>query len=364
MTKTAIATLAALMASTGFTTRSEQVAQPEERDELTRALADALEADNGSGVQAAAVRDGRVIWRATAGHADLENRIPMRHDHRLRIGSVSKPLTAALAARLAALGSLDLERPLDDAHWPASHAPVTPYMLGSHTSGIRHVDFSNFEEANNQRYFDSLSEALPRFISDPLEHEPGSRFSYSSYGYDLLGVVAGDAAGGGYDDALTQYILAPLQLADTLPDYPRRLVERRGRFYTLHPDRTVINTIWRDSSDYYPSGGMLSTAQDLARFTWEVFAGPTFSQAERDLFTRPATLREGKSSPWTFGWERRATDDGDVAWLGHGGLTNGATAEVRWLPAPGIALAVIANYNFWFDDTPTVITTVMERADA
>lgn len=362
--RTALATSAALLGIAALSVGSERAERQVEDDERTRALAAALHSDHGVGVQAAAVRDGRVVWHAALGHADLEAGIPMRDDHRLRIGSVSKPLTAALAAQLTAAGRLALDKPLAATHWPQGQPPVTPYMLGTHTSGIRHVDFTNFAEANNQTVFESLRDALPRFISDPLRHDPGSSFSYSSYGYDLLGVVAGDAAGSRFDHALTEYILTLLRLTRTVPDYPLQVVEGRGRFYTIREDGSVINTLWRDSSDYYPSGGMLSTAQELARFTWEAFAGPHFSAASRDLFTQPVALSEGDISPWTFGWERRVTDDGDVRWFGHGGLTNGATAEVRWVPAKGLALAVIANYNFWFNDTPAVIDAVMNLAGA
>lgn len=340
-------------------------------DPATAGLAAALEEDDGAGVQAAVVVDGRVVWSAALGHADLEQNAAMTPRTRLRIGSVSKVFTAALAARLAAEGGLDVDAPIQK-HIPevppSDQGEITARRLAAHTSGIRHYDFSNFDEANNQRIYQSLADALAVFADDPLVAPPGAEFHYSSFGFNLLGVAAERAAGQTFLEALASHVTGPLGLDDTVGDESLTIVPNRGRFYTLRPDRVLINTLWRDSSDYYPSGGMLSTAEDLARFAWEAFEGDVLVGVPRRLFTTRASLDAGDEAGtpvgYTFGWRVESADDGEVLWFGHGGLTNGATAEVRYDPRRRLAVAVIANYNFWFEGRPSVIRVALEDVPA
>lgn len=342
-----------------------------EYDPATAALAAALEADRGSGVQAAMVRDGRVVWSAALGHADLESDVAMGRKTRLRIGSVSKVLTAVLAARLAADGRLDVDESIQR-YVPEfaryDEGTITVGRLAGHTSGIRHYDFTDMAEANNQRIYESLDDALAVFAGDPLVAAPGTEFHYTSFGFNLLGVAAARATTQSGElsflEALRAEVTGPLSLGDTVGDESLAIVPNRGRFYTVTSDDRLINTIWRDSSDYYPSGGMLSTAEDLARLTWEAFEGEALSGSPRRLFTTPATLDAGDAAgtpiSYTFGWQVETATNGDVLWYGHGGLTNGATAEVRYDPKRRLAVAVIANYNFWFEGLPAVIRVALE----
>ncbi len=100
-------------------------------------------------------------------------------------GSVSKPITAAAVARLNQEGRLDVDADVRD-YVPAFRQPVTLRQLGGHLGGIRHYEGA---EAVNTTHYRSLSESLRVFIDDPLVAEPGDRFSYSSYGFNLLGAA-------------------------------------------------------------------------------------------------------------------------------------------------------------------------------
>ncbi|MEM8959836.1 MAG: serine hydrolase domain-containing protein [Acidobacteriota bacterium] len=332
--------------------------------EASRLLAAALAEDRGPGAMAAVVRDGEVIWSDAVGWADLEAKVALTPDSLLRTGSVAKPLTAALVARLVAAGKLDIDAPVQKRVVELPHEAITARHLGTHTSGIRHYDFTNYDEANNTRFHTSLDEALATFLDDPLLTAPGQAFHYSSFGYNLLGVVAARAAEGSYAGALATWLTEPLGLDGIRIDHPLDIVPRRGRFYTIKPDGTVINTIWRDSSDYYPSGGLLATAEDLARFTWACFRGPLLDGAPRQLFTTPGAMADGDDSPYSFGWQVERDDDGAIIAYQHGGETNGAAAIVRFDPATGIAVAGLANYNFWYDGEPAFYATVSERIPA
>ena len=62
------------------------------------------------GLSVAIAADGKLVWSESCGFADLAARRPVTRTTQFRIGSVSKPLTAALVARLAQDSRLDVGR--------------------------------------------------------------------------------------------------------------------------------------------------------------------------------------------------------------------------------------------------------------
>src|SRR5688500_15653746 len=72
-----------------------------------------------------------VIWAEALGKANLEFGVPAAVEHLMRLGSVSKPITATAAARLVTRGLLDLDVPI--AYWlpdlPAHHRETTMRQL-------------------------------------------------------------------------------------------------------------------------------------------------------------------------------------------------------------------------------------------
>lgn len=306
-----------------------------------------LERDGGPGVMAAVMRDGALVWSGAAGYADLEAQAPLTRDTRMRIGSVSKTFTATIALRLADRGALDLDGDIrtlvPELAIPERHT-ITAALIAAHLSGIRQYDFSNYLEANNVMVRENLADALPTFAADPLLSQPGEAFHYTSLGFNVLGVAEERAAGAPFGALLQSEIAAPLGLANTLIDHPLDIVPQRTRFYTRFPDGVVRNTIWRDSSDYYPSGGVLSTAEDLVRFASAVFAGDFLSAQSRQRLTTEATTNAGAPVGYTFGWQ--IGRDANGVHFEHGGETNGAYAFLRYYPAQRLAVAAIVNANF------------------
>lgn len=324
-----------------------------------------LEADTGPGVMAAVVKNGELVWSSAAGVADLENGSVMTTDKRLRIGSVSKPLTAILALAMVQAVAFDIDADINQyvPEFSPPDATITSRQLGAHTSGIRHFDFANYSEANNMVYRQSLAETVENFASDPLLSVPGEAFHYSSHGFNLLGAALERAGEASFTTLFEYYVAKKVDLQNTRTDHPFDIIENRSGFYTVtiaNPvfpwmqDGAVINTIFRDSSDYYPSGGMLASAADLANFTYNVFVSDFLSAEMKSLITNPAMLNNGAPAAveggdgsifYSFGWELRKNSDGGIVSYGHNGETNGAYALIRYFPEDDMAIAAIANYN-------------------
>ena len=67
---------------------------------------------------------------------------------------------------------------------------------------------------------------------DTLLFEPGTRYLYSTYGWNLLSAVVEGASGRNFLSYMRQDVFAPLGLRQTVPDFNDSLVPFRARFYT------------------------------------------------------------------------------------------------------------------------------------
>ncbi len=311
-------------------------------------LTEILAKDASPGVMAAVVKEGKLIWSGADGFSDLEANVPLTTDTKMRIGSVSKTLTAALILKLADSRRLgiddDIRKEIPELRSPFN-GKLTPSMLASHVGGIRHYDFSNYLEANNVYFYSTLDEAMAPVLDSLVKTAPGSTFTYSSFGYNLLGLYAVRKTNTSFDVLLEEVVTTPLKLQNTQIDHPLQIVEGRTRFYTKFPDGNVQNTNLRDSSDYYPSGGLLSTAEDLARFAHLIFSTDWLSDDTKELLNRQVTTTSGEASPYSVGWDVVRDKNSKIIQYQHGGVTKGANALLIYWPDEKLSIAAITNMN-------------------
>jgi serine beta-lactamase-like protein LACTB len=138
--------------------------------------------------------DGQVVWSEAFGYADLEAKRRTMPATQFRIGSVSKSLTADAVAQLYESGKLDLDAPIQRyvPTFPEKSAAITTRLLAGHLAGIRHYRGNEF--TLNQR-FPTVTAGLAIFQDDSLVAPPGSRFSYSTYGFNLISAAVEGASG-------------------------------------------------------------------------------------------------------------------------------------------------------------------------
>ncbi|MBT8146366.1 MAG: beta-lactamase family protein [Gammaproteobacteria bacterium] len=315
----------------------------------SKLLRETLRNDHGTGIAAAVIVNGKLIWSDAAGKSGNRDNPELTPLASMRLGSVSKPITAALVARLYDLGLLNLDSPIQQyvPEFPVQNDTLTLRHLLSHTSGIRHYNFSSFSESNSRVQYQNLSESLFLFSDDPLLFPPGEQYAYSSFGYNLAGAAIENALGVSFGDALQEYLVQPMMLERTNVDNPAAFVPCRPAFYTVTFGRITLSTIWRNHSDAYPSAGILASAEDLARFADTYFRGDYLEAKTRDYFMTPVTLDDRQVQRQSPGWELGFDESGDIAWYGHGGTTNGAYASLRYYPGSNMIIAGISNYNFW-----------------
>ena len=320
-------------------------AQAPPASERARVMMEELRVQIGSpGLSAAVAVDGKIVWAEGFGLADAENQVPVSPESRFRLGSISKLITVAAAAKLVEAGKLDLDAPVQRyvPSFPAKEQPITPRQLAGHLAGIRHYNLQDFSMP--VRRYERLTEGLEIFQNDPLVHAPGSAYLYSSYGYNLFGAVIEGAAGKDFGGAVDELVIQPLGLKGTALDDPARILERRVRFYRREADGTLANEGAIDSSYKWPSAGYLSTASDLVRFGSAHMRDGFIKPETRSLLFTSQRTTAGVETGVGIGW-RIGKDGAGRRFLHHGGAIDGGRAFILLYPDEKIAVAILANLS-------------------
>jgi CubicO group peptidase (beta-lactamase class C family) len=340
----------------GLAVRAETIPSPDAIAAIERDVRSVMSERQIPGLSIAIVIDGQLRWSSGYGMADLENQVPARPSTVYRIASVTKPLTAVAAMQLAEQGKLDLDAPIQRyaPTFPEKPGPpITARLLLGHLSGIRNYLRSDFAgQHENARYYSKLTDALEIFRDDPLDTEPGSRYSYTTFGYTLLGVAIEGASGQSYADYMREHVFGPAHMERTRTDSVYDVISNRAHGYTRLgidesftgrlPTGDVRNADFMDSSYKLSAGGMVSTVEDLAAFVIALDSGRLVS---RESFVRMTTRQRttaGEETPYGLGWYVDGLEGRQgVVW--HGGVQKGVTSTMYLLPRERFAVVILTN---------------------
>ena len=293
------------------------------------------------GMSVVVLSHGRALFHRELGFGEMQTNTAVTASTRFRIGSVSKLLTAATAARLAQRGALDLDAPIQRyiADYPSSSPPITARLLAGHLGGVRHYGRNDYM---NTVAFPSVQASLVRFKNDALVAVPGTKYFYSTFGYTLLGAVVEQAAGGEYASVVRRELLDVVGMPNT--SLNGALAPAGGAI--AHPyqlaNGMVSDAPPMDLSDRWPAGGWTSTASDLAKFATAAVEGPLLTAEMRTTMFTPQTTTTGEHTSVGLGW-RIGRDSAGRRFVHHGGDAIGGRAFVLAYPDDGLVIAMTCN---------------------
>ena len=305
----------------------------------------------------AVMRGDELLWAEAFGQVDLELGVTATTSHRFRLGSVSKVITATLAAALAARGLVDLDAPIARylPDLPEQHRATTLRQLLTHRGGIRHyADKDDSRDAPgpiDQRRYLNNADILAVFIDDPLIAKPGERVSYSTFGYTLASIVLETAARLPFVDLVQRDIATPLRLQSLSADAPMRLVPNRVSGYEpgeLARKRVpafegkFANAPQNNPAYKWAGGGLLATPMDLARFGAAHLAHGKLSKTALDTLFTVYTERNERSPPLGLGWRIDEDAAKRLRWH-HAGGQDGARASLVVYPKEKLSIAFATN---------------------
>jgi CubicO group peptidase (beta-lactamase class C family) len=231
------------------------------------------------GISIAVINNGVIEWARGYGVLEDGTTKPVTPDTIFQAASISKPVAAMVALRLAEQGKLDLDedvnRKLVSWQLPENELmrqkKVTLRLLLSHRAGL--TDNAGFHSARTTERPPSLRDVLEtgKWTPAPIRVgiEPDSRFSYSGGGYCLMEQLLEDVTGKAFPVLARQLVLEPLGMTRSSFEQPLS-VERTPNAAVGHrADGKPLAHKWnvyRATS----AAGLWSTPTDLARFAIEL----------------------------------------------------------------------------------------------
>lgn len=303
-------------------------------------ISEEMEARHIPGLALAIAVDGRIHYAKGYGLADLERREPVRVDTPFLVASITKMFTATATMLLVQDGKLRLDAPIGEhlGDLPALWRPVTPRQLLAHTAGLS--SFTAHEKAPCGSRPEESEYTQPDVLAEvaclPLDFEPGSDWSYSDTGYFVLGLLIEKVSGLSYEEFLRRSIFKPLGMAST-----RLLGDGDGRAtgYSWDGARLERGPVLSPVVEG-PSGGLVSTALDLAKFDGALARGELLPLPVLETMWQPAPVGTAR---YGLGFGLRPV--GGRRQVGHtGGGPAAATSFARFLD-DGFTVIVLANAN-------------------
>lgn len=351
---------------------------------------------NVAGVSVAIAKDERLVYSRGFGYADVQQKTPISPGARMRIASVSKPMTAVMTMILVQQKKLTLDTPIvpiltqngfpplsenADSRWNR----ITVRHLLQHSGGWD--SGSTFDPM-----FDVVriarQERLQRPVTDrdiiktqmrlPLSFSPGTASVYSNFGYCLLGRIIEAVTKQNYADCMAENILKPCHMNHTSLGKTRSedrqpaevryhmqrtttavpfwaATQRRRRTRRLELEAPVESPYGQwDLEVMDANGGWLSSAADLLRFVRGLSHGdaPLLDEAHRSLMLQRPEFQEYGGSWYGCGWYVRTARPADSELpalsrcnIRHNGALDGTSALLvrRW---DGLSCAVLFNTDF------------------
>ena len=260
---------------------------------------------------------GKPIYHESFGVRDVANQLSMTDDTIFRLFSMTKPITSVVAMMLIEEGKLKLDDPIskyipsfakvkvgvehkaaDGTRTlelvPPNHVP-TIFDLMRQTSGITYGFYGNslvrkaYAAADIYAGDFDNAEFVERIAKLPLQNQPGTLWQYG-HSTDILGRIMEIVTGKSLLAIEREKLLDPLGMNDT-------------RFYVTDPEKKkLIARPMPNDSDFRVGfeskpetamkwesggGGMVSTMNDLARFSQMILNGGKF---EGKQYLNPKTF--------------------------------------------------------------------------
>lgn len=294
------------------------------------------------GISVTVTRDGKTLWSEGFGFADLENQSPVIPGKTMfRIGSVSKPFSAAGLALLYEAGKVDLDAEVQAyvPYFPRKKYPVTVRQVAGHIAGIRHYRGQEFLSADR---FPTVKESLSIFAGDTLLFEPGTKYSYSSYGWNLISAVIEGASKEDFLTYMQREVFDRLGMDHTAPDHTDSIIVGRTRYYAVNNKGNLVNAPYVDNSYKWAGGGFIATSDDVARFA-NAHMNPGFLKASTlETWTQSQHLKDGKATNYGIGWGSGKDGEGRP-FVGHTGGSVGGITMMRIYPEEKLVIAILSN---------------------
>ena len=204
--------------------------------------------------------------------------------------------------------------------------------------GISH--YKNYDEEGHFKTHFTTEQSIGVFKDWELMSEPGTRYRYTTYGYNLLGAVIEGASGKCYAEYMRENVWKPLGMESTTMDIADDIIADRAEGYRRIGGK-VKNCEFVDISSRFAGGGIRSTAVDLINLSRGLDEGKVLSMPNQLAMYTSMVTKKGSITEYGMGW---GVDFIQGFWnVSHGGGQQGTSTYLLRFPGEKFAVAVMCN---------------------
>jgi D-alanyl-D-alanine carboxypeptidase len=239
------------------------------------------------GAIATLYRDGKLTTLST-GRADNKKAAKPRATDHMRIASVAKAFSGAVALNLVRSGQLSLDDTIEAVlpTLPKAWGKVTLRQLLNHTSGV--PDYTQSEAfikhaETKPRAYVAPMEIIGWVAKDPLQFKPDSKYEYSNTDNIVVGLMVEAVTKQTYTNELQKIVLGPAKLTQTSLPTKVTIPKPFIHGYSVAPEKEEVDVSESlNPSGAWASGAIISTPQNLNAFIRADLGLQFFDKAEQE----------------------------------------------------------------------------------
>jgi len=224
------------------------------------------------GVTISIVKDGKLLFSKGYGQADKKNKILVNSTlTQFPVGSISKAFTFTALMQLVQNGDITLDDHVSDLldfeEIDRQYTPITIRQLFSHSTGFEE-SFLGSSAADGESNDTPLMEFIQKFREERVKQN-GKYIVYSNYAVTLAGAVIEKIKGVPFEVYMHEYILSPLKMNESAfysSNIPMTGEHGRAVGHQWTGNGFIDNREHYLRQGNYPAGGLLTTADDMAKF--------------------------------------------------------------------------------------------------
>ncbi len=285
-----------------------------QRAELNK-LVDSVMADTQIvGQSIVILQNGKLVFARNDGWTDIQRQQKVGEDSIYPVYSITKLFTAALIAKLANEGKLDLKQTASHylgslpLHW--RHIKVSELL--AHSSGLPeffslHADISENPQA-----------IIKQLQNKPMSFPTNSQTQYNQTNFLLLKLIIEKLHGKELQSVIKSEFTQPWQLNRT--GYYRKDDSTPGRiidYYNIEQGQPKNIDVPEFTTTMYAATGLSASIADLASWFQKLISGKYIPLATWEEFWQPFYLLDGSIAEYSSGWQYQ--QDETVTAVGHYG---------------------------------------------
>ncbi len=261
-------------------------------------------------------------------YGEIKKGVSAPYNTIFNVASLTKPVTAMVALRLASLGEWDLDEPIykywtdPDIANDSRNKKLTTRIILSHQTGFPNWRYESKDQKLN------------------FQFEPGTRYQYSGEGFEYLRKALETKFNKTLDLLAKEIIFSPLKMNDTKYIWDKDVdTTRLARSYDKDGNEyeTVKNRAANGADD------LLTTVEDYGKFLISVMNGEGLDKKVfEDMVTHQVATKNGKH--FGLGFEIYDFENGDYA-LSHGGADKGVQTIFFIFPKTKKGLIIFTNVD-------------------